>query len=210
MADSRKELIHERLDEYERLKNQLASQGYSEKNSVISIVKANFLAIVTAGPICLIFISLYCLFVHDSESIYDSDNFFIIMVFAIISIPIHELLHGLGWMLFCKNGKKSISFGVIWKYLTPYCHCSEPLSIGRYCFGTLVPCMILGLIPAIAALFSGSVVLLAVGVFNILAAGGDLTIVCMLIKYIGKKVLILDHPSECGCAVFIPEKSEVR
>ena len=50
----------------------------------------------------------------------------ITFILAIIGIVVHELIHGLTWACFAKNGWKSISFGVWWKVLTPYCHCNEP------------------------------------------------------------------------------------
>ncbi len=55
----------------------------------------------------------------------------------LLSIAAHELLHGLGWSRYAKNGWKSIKFGVNWKFFTPYCHCNEPLQLNHYRIGSV-------------------------------------------------------------------------
>ncbi|MBK7256959.1 MAG: DUF3267 domain-containing protein [Ignavibacteriae bacterium] len=48
----------------------------------------------------------------------------IILLVLIGGILAHELIHGLFFSLYAHNGWKAISFGVLWQYITPYCHCS--------------------------------------------------------------------------------------
>mgnify|MGYP001071535008 FL=1 len=62
--------------------------------------------------------------------------------------------------------------------------------------------LFLGIIPSVIAIVAGNLFLLAIGLINILMAGGDFTIAFLLLKYIGKKVKIIDHPIECGCVIF--------
>lgn len=45
----------------------------------------------------------------------------------IIGIVFHELIHGIVWARYAKNGFKSNKFGILWKMMTPYCHCKESL-----------------------------------------------------------------------------------
>jgi len=54
---------------------------------------------------------------------------------------------------------------------------------------------------------SGSVLRLSLGLFNILAAGGDTTIACMLLRYLkyDKCCYILDHPTDCGFVAFVKQ-----
>ena len=92
---------------------------------------------------------------------------------------------------------KSISFGVMWKLLTPYCHCDEPMHIPGYMMGAMMPCVILGVIPAIAALFIGSLPMLAWGIFFIAAAAGDIGMTWLLTKE-NPWSMVLDYPSEAG------------
>src|SRR4030042_3176844 len=75
-------------------------------------------------------------------------SFLWILIILLGGIVLHELIHGLAFLLFCKNGIKSIEFGIMWKYLSPYSHCKEPLRVSPYIIGALLPAIVLGFIPA--------------------------------------------------------------
>ena len=122
-----------------------------------------------------------------------------------MGIPVHEFLHGFGLHFSCQKKWKSIQFGVIWESFTPYCYCGEAISLGKYYLGLLMPCTVLGILTALIGAVFGSVFWLIVGLSNILFAGGDLTIACILFRYLRNKSekKILDHPSECGCTAFL-------
>ncbi len=100
-----------------------------------------------------------------------NDYFLYILIGGII---IHELLHGLTWGYFATNGLKSIKFGVKWKFLTPYCHCKEPLKVKHYKIGGAMPLIIMGIIPSIIGLIIGHGGVLAFGIFFTWAAVGDI------------------------------------
>jgi hypothetical protein len=68
---------------------------------------------------------------------------FIVLIALTIGIILHEL-HGITWAKYTKDGFKSIRFGVLWKFLTPYCHCKEPL-VKHYIIGGIMPAIVLGL-----------------------------------------------------------------
>lgn len=199
-------IMAERIENHKKVCAELEAQGYKRREETISIVKANVLAFATAGPIALVFIALFVIFGNfsfDSGDFFNSSVLFLIFALAtFISIPVHEGIHGLGWVVSCKNKFKSIEFGFIAEKLTPYCHCREALPVGRYYLGLLAPLVILGIIPSVISIFTGNLLLLAIGVINILSAGGDTTIGCLIFKYIGKNTLLADHPSECGCVAF--------
>ena len=57
--------------------------------------------------------------------------------------------------------------------------------------------LIVGVIPAIVALFIGSLPMLAWGIFFIAAAAGDIWMTWLLTKE-NPKSMVLDHPSEAG------------
>ena len=178
----------------ERLKN----EGYVEHEALISVVKANIFAIILALPFIAIFFTLYLLIWKHIQG--DAAKMLVLLLVLIISIVIHELLHGFGWRLSCKNGFKSIRFGVIWSKLTPYCNCKEPLGFKQYLIGAILPLVILGLIPSIIALVIGNIYVLYFGAFSIIAAGGDMLISLNMRKY--PKAIFLDHPSDCGFFAF--------
>ena len=167
----------------------------------IDIEKANIFALwimVISGILFLVPFFMIWFEKNNFRELFGSfGDWGITFLFAIVGIVVHELIHGLTWACYTKNGWKSISFGVMWKMLTPYCHCNEPMHIRNYMVAAMMPCVVLGVIPAVIALFIGSLHLLALGVFFIAAASGDIWMTWLLTKE-NPKSLVLDHPSEAG------------
>lgn len=186
------------IAEYEQLKAEMEAQGYREEKKTISAVMANVLALVTALPFAAVFYVAYLwLWGYEGSGLREP---VIALVLFLVSIPIHEGLHGLGWVRYCQNGWNSIRFGLIKELLTPYCHCGEALEARQYIVGLLLPFLVLGILPCAVALLAGNQVLIWVGAVNILGAGGDTTIACYLLGC--RKERIVDHPTECGFVVF--------
>ena len=164
------------------------------------------MAFVITGPFAIAVGVIFWLMNRDVNLAYEFGHhslWFCLLI--ILTTIIHEGLHGLGWVSACKEGWKSIRFGVMWDSLTPYCHCKEALSVGQYYLGLFLPMLVLGFGISAAALITHIPLLMYTGAINILMAGGDATIGCILVKYIGKKVRILDHPNQCGCIAFVKE-----
>ena len=165
----------------------------------IDIVKANGVAVIIMLVAAALFLSLFFLIWREPRPTRELFTigwgwFFIIFLVGII---VHELIHGITWSFFAKRGWRSVSFGVMWKLLTPYCHCSEPLPIRGYMAGALMPFILMGLLPAIVALFIGNLSLLTLGIIFIAAAAGDLWMSWLLTKE-RPDCMVLDHPTEAG------------
>ena len=122
------------------------------------------------------------------------DNFLYILIGGII---LHELLHGITWGKFASKGLKSIKFGVKWKFLTPYCHCKEPLKVKHYKIGGAMPLIVMGIIPSIIGLIIGHGGVLTFGIFFIWAASGDIIALYMLQK-LDNNIYVSDHPDKMG------------
>jgi hypothetical protein len=124
----------------------------------------------------------------------DYVKLFIVLVSGMI---LHEGLHALTFAAFCKNGFRSVNFGIKWKHLSPYVHCREILSLNQYRLGTLMPGLILGIIPTIIGVASGNAWLLIYGVFFTAGAAGDFL---SLIKLNGvdPSYRVKDHPDDLG------------
>jgi hypothetical protein len=187
---------------------------YSKDKLTIDLEWANIFGLVILIPIGLIFgLPYYFLWRDDLaeasvKSLLDnlspvSLGLGVLALTGILlgGIILHELIHGLVWAQFAKNGFKSIKFGVMWKMLTPYCHCKEPLKIKHYIMGASMPGILLGIIPASIALFNGNLYLLLFGILFTVSACGDLLIIHLLRK---EKMddLAQDHPSEVGCFIY--------
>lgn len=130
--------------------------------------------------------------------------FFVVLVLGAL---LHELLHGLTWAIFAKKHWKSISFGIKWEYLTPYCHCDEPLTKLHFLLGALMPLFVMGLIPAFVSCFTGSFKLWFFGFFFTIAAGGDI-IASWMLRKVKNNEWVLDHPSELGFIVEVKIEGE--
>lgn len=188
-------------------------QEYEKVLKIISIEKANKLGLFIMIPVFLAFTIPYII-IHDvgKEQVYHffNNNFsfikiitcsFLFFAAMLLGIVLHELIHGITWALFAKNGFKSIRFGVLWKMLTPYCHCTEPLKIKHYLLGAVTPAMFLGLIPAIVGIVTAHYVVTLFGIFFLIAAIGDFMIVQILWNE-NRNDFVQDHPSEAGCYVY--------
>lgn len=192
---------------FEAQTSMMLEKGYTQNNATISIVKANVLALFISIP----FICLALLFFYMSRgeiqfvSTSNIPELLLLIVLAVVSIFAHEFLHGFGWSLYTNYRWKSIEFGVIWKYVTPYCHCKELLPTMHYISGCLLPFMLLGVGLNQIAVWTGSYLFLELSIFNIIAAGGDLAITFMLLRYRKKNTRIMDHPTDCGFVAFSKE-----
>ena len=117
----------------------------------------------------------------------------------LVSIIIHELLHGLGYAL---GGAawSQIQFGV--RKLSPYAHCSVPIKRNSYRLAVALPGIILGLLPALVGIVGGSISLLLFGTFMTVSAAGD-GLVLWLLRDAPKDALIFDHPTKVGCELHL-------
>lgn len=125
-------------------------------------------------------------------------------VLLVVLICVHELIHGITWAIFAPSHWKTVEFGFIKEYLTPYCTCGEPLKKWQYIIGALMPTILLGILPASVAVFTGSWLLLILGIALIFGGGGDLTIVLELLRHrsTAREVLYIDHPYAAGVVAF--------
>lgn len=196
-------MMEERKANTARITAELEADGYHAEDATVSIVMANVLACVTALPAAMAFLLVFFAVNRDlsvHETFVDSSLWLCLLL--VISIPVHECLHGCGWVGFCQKKWKSIQFGVMWESLTPYCHCREALGVVQYYIGLLLPFTVLGLLPCILGLAFRSPLLMYLGAFNSFIAGGDTTIGWRIVKYLGKDAKILDHPDQCGAVAF--------
>jgi len=180
------------------------SEEKTQHEITVNLGEANFKAMAFAIPILFLF-GLPFFMIWGK---YFSNVAFFTTIYSIYSVPVliggiiaHELIHGIVWSFYAKKGFKSISFGINWRWLTPYCHCAEPLNFYEYRIGIIMPAILLGFIPFLLAILTGSMGMFIFGLFFTLAAGGDFLMMFMLRK-VNKYDIVQDHPSKIGCIVF--------
>lgn len=190
-------------------------ENFDQEQKTIDLTKANKVALYINIPWLILFALPYFLIWRDQftknyiNQVFPDYGTWGILIYAlalpaimIILIVLHELIHGFFFGMYAKSGYKSVSFGVLWKYLTPYCHCSEPLLLKHYIIGAIMPGIILGLIPSILGVVFGNIFLLLIGWFMTLGAAGDLMIIQLLWNEDKNNSYVLDHPSEAGCYIY--------
>ncbi len=198
------------------LKTQTTAHN-TQKEVTISAGKANLYGLIFLMPLIMVLGLPYCYLWPEQFTSEKFRSYLAareLLTFLDISIGVlimlsgavmHELLHGLGWSYYSKKGWKSIHFGIVWKFLTPYCHCNEPLRVKAYRIGSVLPAVILGFIPSFIAILSGNLWLMVFGFFFSFAAGGDFLIL-WLIRNESPSDLALDHPDQIGC-IIVPQTS---
>lgn len=193
-----------RDDQYRRLYRQLVQEGYEANDLTIGLVYANVMAFVLGLPIVILLFWGFGINHPTAFGEFEEINilqFFVIFFFLFF---VHELIHGITWSVFAKEHWRAISFGFVAKYMTPYCCYNQPLRKGEYLAGAIMTVVVLGIVPSVIAIFTGSVTTLLMGALMVLCGGGDLTIVLKLLRFHSakKEVRSLDHPYQAGLVVF--------
>ena len=193
-----------RKENFEKICEKMAQNGYVRKDLTVGILQANIFAILIMLPFIAVTWIIYRA-VNPDSSIYLSLGTIMILFLAMLLLTVlHEAIHGLTWSIFAKSHFKAIRFGIIWEALTPYCTCADPLTKSQYMIGSAMPTLILGFGPAAVAVIFGSFPLLVLSLLMIFGGGGDFLILLKMLFYRtkNKEVLYYDHPYECGVVAF--------
>lgn len=117
----------------------------------------------------------------------------------IMGALVHELLHAVGFALGSAKGWRSVRFGFSVKDLAPYTHCSDNLSFQAFLLATLLPGIMLGIVPLLLSLILGDGWLLTFACFFTAGAAGDFLCAYKLLPYRNHR--IRDHADTIGFVV---------
>jgi hypothetical protein len=171
----------------------------NKRDLSISMTRANVLVILLAIPLVIVQFGLFLIFNPQADLMLTLNLLVFLLVFA-LSIVVHELIHGVTWVLATRRPWSAVKFGFQWKTLTPYAHIKEPTEVNAYRIGAFMPGFILGILPFILSLITGNSNLLWFSLLNTTAAGGDWLILWM-IRNVKAGTLVEDHPTNAGCYV---------
>lgn len=172
-------------------------EGYVAEKKTISILWANLLAVVLFAVVAVAgWAIMYSLWDNLHFGGIDS---LIFLVWIVLGLVVHELVHGVTWLLLLKKGFSHLSFGLMTGAV--YCHIDVPMDKRKYVIGALMPLLLVGVVPWVAAILSGSLTWMLVGAVMISGAIGDIMIVWTL-RSEPASTLVYDHPSEVGCYVY--------
>lgn len=207
------QIVARKKQEYEDLVKEMEAKGLEARLERISIITANVfgvLVMIIAGAIG--YGAFYLVNGKDAFS-YDKLFGFAVpwgfMFFAamyLISIFVHEFIHGFFWHFACEKKWDSIDFGFNAKLITPYCHCREALSVKRYFWGSIAPTLFLGVLPIILGVVIPNLFLVTFGVIGVVGGCGDIMVIWTLRKH--KDCMLFDHPYEVGYAYFVKKTGE--
>lgn len=193
-----------RKEHFEDTKKRMQEEGYQFHDLTISIVYANVMVFVLSLPIIIVLSALFFWVNPEGSGSLRGIGFLLFLVVFCVLVVVHELIHGLTWMIFVPDHWKAISFGFVLQSLTPYCSCEQPLRKKAYILGALMPTLVLGILPAATAIITGLYPVLWMSAIMILAGGGDLAIILKVLRFKSdkKEVKCLDHPYEAGLVIF--------
>ena len=130
-----------------------------------------------------------------------------LLICLILLLPVHEALHAVGLSIFAQVSWRDLKFGVMWRALMPYCHCTVPISVAAYRRMALLPLWITGGFSLVALLaFPTDCLGILLGV-AVASCIGDVWMVSKLRPFAGD-LFVQDSPSDIGCDVLssIPER----
>lgn len=174
----------------------------------VSMGKANLLSLPFVFFSFIIFsLPYFFIWGRNSVEIGIRATYFNLKIFIpvfILGAFLHEILHGLSFLIFGKLNYKQIKIGFQWKTITPFAHCKVPVKASVYRIALIMPTLILGIIPSIFAIITGNSWLIIYGIIFTVVGGGDFLTV-WLIRKARKNQLVQDHPTNCGCYVYEQE-----
>lgn len=189
-----------------------ANTGGQENNGgrVVRIVKIpNLYLTIFAVAVGLIWFELFLfawkIFWNTSlPKDFIKQSYLYIILFIIVTVPIHELIHAIGFRFFGNIPWAKIKFGFVVKMLAPYAHPTVPINKAAYAWAGALPGLILGVLPLFVGLIIRSMLLSFLGMTAMGMAGGDVFTLWKL-RAAPKKSYILENQEQDGFTII--EKS---
>lgn len=183
---------------FEQEMHLLKEKGYKTKDVTLTSKQAMIQGICFALPFLIGVVGIYRIFLIGNAYLLElgtlSLNIASIVIIA-VSVVVHELLHGFGWIIGSKKGWSTIHFNI--NALMPSCSCQGILSKKQYLLGVLFPILVLGTVSFIFLIvYPGTISLLTI-ITNLVLASADL-VIAWNILHENKDTLISDHPTKAG------------
>ena len=116
--------------------------------------------------------TLFCL-IHGIQT-FTMKGIALVIVAFILSIPIHELIHGITCAYVSDNNYKTIHYGVNFKKFYAYCRYTRIMDRNANIYTSVMPGIVLGVIPAIIAILIGNPPVCAFAILSLAGASKDI------------------------------------
>ncbi|HVF25723.1 MAG TPA: DUF3267 domain-containing protein [Anaerolineales bacterium] len=179
----------------------------NKRDLSISMARANIVVMFISIPVAILQFALFGI-LHGREKTETTWGFVLLLAVIFLGVVVHELIHGLTWVIFGRKPFSAIKFGFQWKTLTPYAHLKEPVEVNAYRMGAFMPGFILGILTYICSLLLGNGNFFWFSLVHTAAAGGD-WLILWLIRDIKAGSQVEDHSTNAGCYVIEPESAGI-
>ena len=127
-------------------------EGYVTELRTIGMLKANIVALVVLGLLCLLGAAgMYAIW--GGFSLGNPWNGMLFIVGFGVGVAVHELIHGFTWMWATHSGFRHLRFGLLRGGV--YCHIDVPMNKRKYVVGALMPLILLGVVPFLLSFAKG-------------------------------------------------------
>jgi len=174
----------------------------NKRDLSISMARANIIVLFISIPVVILQFAIF-LWLHGTEGLRPVWSSAVLIIAVLLGIVIHELIHGISWVIFGQKPFSAIKFGFQWKTFTPYAHLKEPVEVNAYRLGAFLPGFILGIFTYLLSLVLGNGDLFWFSLVHTSAAGGD-WLILWLIRHVKAGMQVEDHPTNAGCYVLEP------
>jgi hypothetical protein len=171
------------------------------------MLTANLLVVLSAGPAVALLAWAYAArwgAPSLARGVYTLLEPVVFLSTVVPGVLAHELIHALAWSIFARKPLRAIRIGINWRAVSPYAHPKDPMRVGPYRIGAIMPALVLGFAPALLAITLGQPLLIAWSLVFVMAAGGDLAVLWLL-RRVPSGRLVQDHPTRAGCHVLPAE-----
>jgi len=129
----------------------------------------------------------------------------VLLLAVIVSVVVHEGLHAAGYVMFGGLAWRGIRFGFSLRSMAAYVHSDVPVTASAYRKLTLLPAIVLGVIPACIGVGWGWGAMTIYGFLMLISASGDFAIIWS-VRSLASDALVIDHPTRAGCWALVPKK----
>ena len=124
-----------------------------------------------------------------------------LLAVLLAGLLLHEAVHLLGYRLFGHAPRGTTRFRFGRAALTPQIQCDVPIRAAAYRRVLLLPALLLGVLPAVAAFVFGSWWALIWAIWMLAASGGDFASLWAM-RGVNGDALVRAHPRQAGCQIF--------
>jgi hypothetical protein len=171
----------------------------NKRDLSIPMAQANITVLFISIPVVILQFAVFLL-LHGTQGLKLTGNIALLLIGVLLGIVVHELIHGLIWVIFGRKPFSAIKFGFQWQSLTPYAHLKEPVEVNAYRLGAFTPGFILGILVYLLSLVLGNGDLFWFSLVHTSSAGGD-WLILWLIRHVKAGMQVEDHPTNAGCYV---------